>query len=82
MEMGWIFDTLYFRTGLDRFLFGISDWNVVFLMKMSMMQNVITFGLIAASAAYTMVYCIRMVFPPKKGSHNGCSGCTGCHTKP
>lgn len=46
-----------------------------------MIQDLITFLLIAFSAAITLVSFYRIVVSSKKGGKMGCAGCSGCQVK-
>jgi hypothetical protein len=46
-----------------------------------MIQDVLTYLLIASATAYILFGLYRMVFPSKKYRSAGCPGCSGCdHT--
>ena len=45
-----------------------------------MIQDLITFILIAVSVAYTVFSLYRMIFPVRKNPIHQCMGCTGCQT--
>jgi len=46
-----------------------------------MIQNIITYLLIAVSAGYVLFSLYRIVFPLKKNNTQHCAGCAGCHLK-
>jgi hypothetical protein len=54
---------------------------VVYLNIRTMIQDTITFLLIAASAVYVLYSLYRIVLPSKKVSATQCGGCTGCQFK-
>jgi|WetSurMetagenome_2_1015567.scaffolds.fasta_scaffold268738_2 hypothetical protein len=46
-----------------------------------MIQNLITYILIAASVAYMLSGLFRMIYPVNRGRQSGCAGCPGCELK-
>jgi len=47
-----------------------------------MIQNLLTYLLIASAAAYILFSLYRMIFPSKNGKARGCPGCSGgCEKK-
>jgi hypothetical protein len=46
-----------------------------------MIQDMITYLLISASAGYVLYSLYRMALPSKKGNAIHCEGCTGCQFK-
>ncbi len=46
-----------------------------------MIQDVLTYLLIASATAYIFFSLYRMIYPSKKNRRTGCPGCSGCETK-
>jgi hypothetical protein len=43
-----------------------------------MIQDLLTYLLIASATAYMLFSLYRMIYPSKKGQAVGCAGCSGC----
>ena len=43
-----------------------------------MVQDLLTYLLIASATAYILFSLYRMIYPSKKGQTVGCAGCSGC----
>jgi hypothetical protein len=43
-----------------------------------MIQDLLTYLMIASATAYILFSLFRMIFPSKKGQTVGCPGCSGC----
>jgi hypothetical protein len=46
-----------------------------------MIQDLLTYLLIASATAYILVSLYRMIFPSNKSQAMGCPGCSGCNEK-
>jgi len=46
-----------------------------------MIQDLLTYLLIASASAYILFSLYRMIYPSKKGQAMGCPGCSGCDNK-
>lgn len=46
-----------------------------------MIQDLLTYLLIASATAYILFSLYRMIFPSKKSRSMGCPGCSGCNDK-
>jgi hypothetical protein len=44
-----------------------------------MIQDIITYTLIATASGYTLYNIFRMVIPVKKTNASYCAGCAGCN---